>query len=303
MSEAHPEANRLLNEAYSSAQQMLLGAEDFLPFALALRPDGEIQILQGVPESPNETDPPRIIEYTTHVLTQMAERGEARGCALLAHMEVRLAGRTGATPAVRITVEHVEGSAVEFYFPYQRTSDSVEFEEPIARSMDGVVFSGSRVPLCGVRRPLTFRVPPTPKEASRHAEVAVKSARDISRARLDYSPRSLRDVDRIIGEMREDRVTADELAETLFSFGCYVGEVFRRRYGGRWREIGETPLLNVAQVPMVLETSTGRYIDPISATFACLTDGHQLSDFYESNAEGDSSGDTDQPQRPWWKRW
>lgn len=81
---------------------------------------------------------------------------------------------------------------------------------------------------------LNLQLKPTAQNASRFAEQMVKAARTISKVKLDYLPASLRKVDRIIEDFRDDGVATEQIAETLFSLGCYVGEVFVRNAGGKW---------------------------------------------------------------------
>ena len=75
---------------------------------------------------------------------------------------------------------------------------------------------------------LRLNFPPTVDFAVKHAELVVESARKVSGVVLDFSPANLARVDEIIEGLRRDGVDADQIAETLFSFGCYLGEVLVR---------------------------------------------------------------------------
>jgi hypothetical protein len=68
--------------------------------------------------------------------------------------------------------------------------------------------------------------------ASAYAEQAVAAAREYE-ARLDYSERSLRDVESILARLAKSPVTGD-LTEICKMWGSYLGEVVRRRFGGDW---------------------------------------------------------------------
>lgn len=75
-------------------------------------------------------------------------------------------------------------------------------------------------------RPLRLPAPPRAEHAAELAQWAVDAARSVSGVELDYSPGSLSLVDGILEEFREPG--SDAVAETIFVFGCYVGEVLVR---------------------------------------------------------------------------
>src|SRR4051794_18671921 len=99
---------------------------------------------------------------------------------------------------------------------------------------------------------LRLKYPPTPENAAKHALLAVECVRDIEGVALDYSPRSLATIDRIVEAMRQEGVTVEQVAETLFTFGCYIGEVFVRHASGVWRCEEDTSMRGVAGF-MVIE--------------------------------------------------
>lgn len=65
-----------------------------------------------------------------------------------------------------------------------------------------------------------------------YAEQAVATGRQYQ-ANLDYSERSLRDVEAIMGKLAP-KSGAGDLTETCKMWGSYLGEVVRRRFGGDW---------------------------------------------------------------------
>src|SRR6516225_5997167 len=83
-------------------------------------------------------------------------------------------------------------------------------------------------------RSLNLKREVTPENAPAFAQDVVASAARITGDELDYSVASLEAVDRIIERIRAKGGTIDNYAETMFCFGCYVGEVFVRHAGGRW---------------------------------------------------------------------
>lgn len=75
-------------------------------------------------------------------------------------------------------------------------------------------------------------MPPTAKHASDLAQRAVDAERNINGVELDYTPESLNRVDDILNSFRAPG--SDAVAETIFVFGCYVGEVLARNASYEW---------------------------------------------------------------------
>jgi hypothetical protein len=124
---------------------------------------------------------------------------------------------------------------------------------------------------------LNLKYSPTPEHAAALADLVVPVARDVSKATLDYSPASLKEVDRIIENFRRDGVRFKQVAETLFSFGCYVGEVLVRHAGGSWRVGSETPLAKFAGGPLVIQTGPEDFCNPIGKVFKRFENGEEDS--------------------------
>jgi hypothetical protein len=70
-----------------------------------------------------------------------------------------------------------------------------------------------------------------------YAHKAVIIAREFN-ARLDYSENSLMELESILSQLALDLPRGgpsnDELTEMCKMWGCYFGEVVRRRFGGEW---------------------------------------------------------------------
>lgn len=113
-------------------------------------------------------------------------------------------------------------------------------------------------------RALRLPAPPDPERAAELAQRVVDSARKISGVVLDYNPASLRDVDGILDGFGEPG--SDAVAETIFAFGCYIGEVLVRHGGYRWVR---TPAeLTATLGPLtVYRESTGAHVNPIGKAF------------------------------------
>jgi hypothetical protein len=123
---------------------------------------------------------------------------------------------------------------------------------------------------------LRLKYAPIPANAPLFAADIAQSAFEVHRIDLDYRPGSLTDVDRIIEGFRSEGLTPDQIGETLFGFGCYVGEVFVRHAGGAWRATEETSMRDVAGGPFVIELPDGghvRFVNPLDKVFKRLENG------------------------------
>ena len=112
-----------------------------------------------------------------------------------------------------------------------------------------------------------LKYPPTPEYAARLAELVVEPARQNQALDLDFSVKSLKQVDRAIRRMRREGANFGQIATTLFGFGCYAGEVFVRNAGGQWRLTQETDLRDLTKSPMVVELEGEKLCDPLFKVF------------------------------------
>ena len=133
---------------------------------------------------------------------------------------------------------------------------------------------------------LRLQFAPTPENAAAHAQLAVDAARNVDHVELDYSPQSLSEVDRILGKFHAEKLRADQIGETVFSFGCYVGEVLVRHLGGTWKIPEQSFLSRLgfgSSNMMVVQMPNGIVWNPIGKAFKLLEDGKEdsVSYFYD----------------------
>ena len=122
---------------------------------------------------------------------------------------------------------------------------------------------------------LNLKFPPTPDAAPKHAALVVDSALEISNVRLDYSVSSLAAVDLILEEWHREKVPCEQVAATLFAFGCYVGEVFVRNAGARWVTAAGTAMQDFAGFFIVLDLGTKGLVNPVGKVFKRLENGDE----------------------------
>ena len=70
-----------------------------------------------------------------------------------------------------------------------------------------------------------------------YSQAAVEMAREF-KATLDYTENSVMEIEAILTQFAQDLASgkppADEMDEMCKLWGCYLGEVVRRRFGGEW---------------------------------------------------------------------
>jgi len=124
----------------------------------------------------------------------------------------------------------------------------------------------------------------TPENAPRFAADIVKTAKKVDGVTLDYSVKSLKIVDKIIGRFHDEGRTMDEIAATIFGFGCYVGEVFVRNAGAEWLAPTQEDIDNFYGVPLILQLDEETTVNPIGKVIKRLENGDEdnLPYFYKA---------------------
>jgi hypothetical protein len=105
----------------------------------------------------------------------------------------------------------------------------------------------------------------------------VAVARSVSGIDLDYSVDSLEQVDSLIAGFRAQGVTEYRFAETLFGFGCYVGEVMVRHAGGVLTTSAGTALEAYASFPLLVSLPPQNLSNPIGKVFKAFRNGESDS--------------------------
>ncbi len=141
---------------------------------------------------------------------------------------------------------------------------------------------------------LRLQYSPEPEHAVELAELAVAAARNVDKIELDYSPQSLTAVDRILESFHREGLNVNQIGETVFSLGCYVGEVLVRHNRGVWKLPKQTAFARILRRgennTMVVELPDGTVCNPIGKAFKFLEDGktESVAYFYQvfAKAEG-----------------
>jgi len=116
------------------------------------------------------------------------------------------------------------------------------------------------------------------------AIIASSKKGPVKDATLDYSPKSLADLNKIIIEFSKIGLTEAQIGPALNMFGLYLGEVIIRNIGGRWTETEEetAPLLLVFENIGECHTQD-IYLNPIGKVFQFFKniDKEPIPDFFE----------------------
>jgi hypothetical protein len=148
-----------------------------------------------------------------------------------------------------------------------------------------------------------FLVPPDlSAEMLSAANSAVEHARKYWSTELDFSPRSVEDVELILARMHESiprRIyeklykrgpTPEQMATLSLAYGAYLGEVIRREFGGTWNkeEVNGEPT-----IALVFDTKNMAF--PVAKVWKRLHNGEEdnIWTFYEllcKKLKGDHGG-------------
>jgi hypothetical protein len=123
---------------------------------------------------------------------------------------------------------------------------------------------------------------PSPDNAAEIAGMVIPFVEKNYGVTLDYSVQSLRQVDGLIDDLRQDHKFED-LQPLLFSVGCYVGEVLVRHAQATWRTPGSVGMASVASSPIVVVMPDGRGCNPVGKTYKRFQNGPEdsLACFYD----------------------
>jgi hypothetical protein len=134
-------------------------------------------------------------------------------------------------------------------------------------------------------RALNFQFAPTPENGLNFAEQfrgAVKANQSIA---LDFSVETLKFTDSFLQGFRDEGLTVNDFAETIFVAGCYVGQVMVYNNGGEWIKQEDANLPDsVTMMPIVIKLPNGSITDPIAKSFKRFYNGDTDSISYYHHA-------------------
>ena len=93
------------------------------------------------------------------------------------------------------------------------------------------------------------------------ADDFVSQAKAATGLDLDYSARSLQQVEQILEHFHSSKDRPEGFKGLLFTCGAYVGEVLRRQHGGRW--------VALASLPEKTSRNVSEYVTDLPIAFEC----------------------------------
>jgi hypothetical protein len=111
-----------------------------------------------------------------------------------------------------------------------------------------------------------------PENAPLFAQDIVKIAKDVSNIHLDYSVQSVKQIDDLIESFRSDGLVLQQVAETIFALGCYVGQVMVQQGGGKWVPPSDLPV-DLGGAPFFIAFPDGSFSNPVGKAFKRMVNG------------------------------
>jgi hypothetical protein len=132
--------DELLNLLLPFAQQTLEKNGTFLPFAAALSADGEPRMVAGYTGKETSTAE-ELIELILSGLRNGVREGEYRAVGICFDARVTPPNGGSKTDAVQVSLENVEGDAVQIFLPYRKNLfRKIVYGELFASGADPQVF-------------------------------------------------------------------------------------------------------------------------------------------------------------------
>ena len=125
-------------------------------------------------------------------------------------------------------------------------------------------------------RKLNFQYDLVPENGAKLSEQfrsAIKANENID---LDFSKDTLEFVDSFLQRFRDEGLTVNDFAETIFVAGCYIGQSMVKNNEGIWIKQEDANLPNgVTMMPLVIRLPNGTVTDPIAKAFKRFYNGDE----------------------------
>jgi hypothetical protein len=138
---AHADLHQILNSLLPFADEILQKHGEFLPFGSTMNPDGEITMIAGFE---GEAHPPSqaVIEFLTETFRAQAATGQLRAAGICCDVLTIPPGETEKCDALRASMEHQSGEAVEVFLPSKKTDEGgIQYGEMFAAQRIPEIFS------------------------------------------------------------------------------------------------------------------------------------------------------------------
>jgi len=124
------------------------------------------------------------------------------------------------------------------------------------------------------KRPMRFQFELISENGEKLADQYKGAVEKFEGVNLNYSIESLEFVNIFLQKFRDQGLTTEDFAETIFIAGCYVGQVMVINHHGQWINEKEALLPEgISMMPIVIKLPNGTITDPIAKAFKRFYNG------------------------------
>jgi hypothetical protein len=123
-------------------------------------------------------------------------------------------------------------------------------------------------------RRLNLMFAPTPDNGIKFARQFAEAVKSNEGKELDFSIETIDFVDEFLKRFRNEGLSVNDFAETIFVAGAYVGQVMVNNNNGAWIKQEDANLpAGVTMMPIVVKLPNGNTTDPIAKAFKRFYNG------------------------------
>lgn len=139
---AHPDCDRVLDQAVHAAVEHLEKQGGFHPFAMTLKPDGEMAILHAAGDDDAPPPPEEADDVLAAGVTAASQDGPGlSAAALVADVQATLPDADAPSDAIRVLVQRPGEDPVAVFAPYVLTDGHCEVGDLIASPGNRTIFA------------------------------------------------------------------------------------------------------------------------------------------------------------------
>ena len=131
-------------------------------------------------------------------------------------------------------------------------------------------------------RPLKLVYEIIPENGEKFAKQFSEIFKKVEGIELDYSPASIALVDNMLETRRGEGLSVDDFAETIFTAGCYVGQVIVNNNPSKWIREEDANLPEGIRMSAIIIKIGNTVYDPVSKAYKRFFNGSidNLDSFY-----------------------
>lgn len=123
-------------------------------------------------------------------------------------------------------------------------------------------------------RELNLQFTPSPENGHKFAQQFVDAVKSNDHVELNYAVETLEFVDEFLQKFKDEGLSVNDFAETIFVAGAYVGQVMIVNNKGIWINQEEANLPDgITMMPIIVKLNNGNITDPIAKAFKRFHNG------------------------------